>query len=313
MLRLLSFCSQALVLAVLAPLVACQPDKATSTTSPTASATSPQQLQDDLGRQLTIPANPRRIMALAASMTEMLYAVADTSTIIGRTEHCDFPAAVVSKPIVTTYPLDFERLVALHPDVIFTTDGITSLADAARLQELGIPVYYQRYNTVEDLFQGLQTLGRILGRKPQAQRVVDSLRTELTHVTSPKPAGRAPRVLAITWHDPIYVYGQNTLFTDKIKLAGGQNVVQEKFAQPYPALSREYILKLNPDILIGGRFGKMDSTFFKLYPELKRIRAYQTRQVYDVTDNLMSRPTPRVVQAVRELRALVERAQPAAQ
>ncbi|UPL47975.1 ABC transporter substrate-binding protein [Hymenobacter sublimis] len=280
---------------------ACQPDKA-----PASEAAAPaQQLRDDLGRAVVVPAQPRRIMALAASMTEMLYAVADTATIVARTQVCDYPAAALRKPVINSYPLDLERLVALRPDVVFTTDGITSQADAQRLQELGIPVYYQHYTSVEDIFRGLNDLGRILGRQPQARRLTDSLRTELARLTPGPTAPSAPRVLAITWSDPIYVYGQNTLFTDKIAIAGGQNAVQEKFAQPYPALTREYVLKLNPDIIIGGTFGKMDSTFFRLYPELKRIRAYQTRRIYRVTDDLMSRPTPRVVEGVRELKQVV--------
>ncbi|GGG56750.1 ABC transporter substrate-binding protein [Hymenobacter glacieicola] len=282
-------------------VAACQPDKA-----PASGAAAPaQHLRDDLGRAVVLPAHPRRIMALAASMTEMLYAVADTATIVARTQVCDYPAAALRKPVINSYPLDLERLVALKPDVVFTTDGITSQADAQRLQELGIPVYYQRYTSVTDVFRGLNDLGRILGRQPQARHLTDSLRTELTRLAPDSATPSAPRVLAVTWSDPIYVYGQNTLFTDKIALAGGQNAVHEKFAQPYPALTREYVLKLNPDIIIGGTFGKMDSTFFRLYPELKRIRAYQTRRIYRVTDDLMSRPTPRVVESVRELKQVV--------
>ncbi|WP_022822727.1 ABC transporter substrate-binding protein [Hymenobacter norwichensis] len=289
--------------------LACQPDKpkATEATEP-AATTQPQtqQLRDDLGRQLTVPARPRRIMALAPSMTEMLYAVADTATIIARTQVCDYPTAVLRKPIVNSYPLDMEKLVAMHPDVVFTVEGITSLDDAARLEKFGVPVYYQRFQSLDDVFRGLRDLGRILNRQPQARHLTDSLQAELAAITKAAPATQArPRVLAITWQDPIYVYGQNTLFTDKIKVAGGQNAVTEKFAQPYPALTREYILKLNPDVLIGGSFGKLDSTFFKNYPELKRIKAYQTRRVYGITGNLMERPGPRVVESVRELQKLV--------
>ncbi|WP_019947134.1 ABC transporter substrate-binding protein [Hymenobacter aerophilus] len=287
-------------------LAACRPDTSETNTTPAAeTAAGPQQLRDDLGRTLTVPAQPRRIMALAASMTEMLFAVADTATIVARTQVCDYPAAALRKPVVNSYPLDLERLVALRPDVVFTTTGITSEADAQRLQELGIPVYYQQYETVEDIFRGLTDLGRILNRQPQARQLVDSLRRELQAVEALPKAAAAPSVLAITWTDPIYVYGQNTLFTDKIRLAGGQNAVQEKFAQPYPALTREYILKMNPDILLGGSFGKLDSTFFRLYPELKRIKAYQTRRIYAPTDDLMSRPGPRVIESVKELRELV--------
>ncbi|WP_235917384.1 ABC transporter substrate-binding protein [Hymenobacter busanensis] len=266
-------------------------------------------VHDDLGRAVTFKAQPRRIMALAASMTEMLYAVADTAAIVGRTQVCDYPAAALKKPVVNSYPLDFETLVGLHPDVVFTTEGITSPADAARLQQLGVPVYYQTYRSVPDIFRGLRELGRLLGREPQAHRLTDSLQTELQRLTADSTAGNRPRVLAITWLDPIYAYGFNTLFTDKIRRAGGQNALTETFPQPYPALTREYILKLNPDVLIGGRFGKMDSTFFRMYPELKRIHAYQQRRVFAITGSLMERPGPRVVESVRELQRLLRSAQ----
>ncbi len=269
-------------------------------------------VHDDLGRALALPAHPRRVLALAPSLTEMLYAVADTATIVARTPPDNYPAAVYQKPVVNSYPLDLEKLVLLHPDVVFTLEGITSVDDAQRLQGLGIPVYYQRYRRVEDVFRGLDDLGRLLGRAPQAQHLTDSLRQQLKSLAPPAapPAAKLPNVLAITWQDPIYSYGQNTLFTDEIRLAGGQNAVRETFPQPYPALTREYVLQLNPDVLLGGSFGKLDSTFFKNYPELRRINAYQTRRVFPITGDLMERPGPRIVEAVRELQTLLKEVEP---
>lgn len=290
------------VLTVLsAGLAGCEsrPAATTAAVPPTVAVT------DDLGRTLQLPARPRRVLALAPSMTEMLFAVADTSTIIARNPQDNYPAAVSRKPVVNNYPLDLEKLVALHPDVVFTIEGITSPDDAQRLQELGIPVYFQRYLRVEDVFRGLDDLGRLLGRPTQARQLTDSLRRELQRL-EPAAKTQKPTVLAITWQDPIYCYGQNTLFTDQIRLAGGRNAVTETFPQPYPALTREYILKLNPDVLLGGSFEKLDSTFFKNYPELRRIRAYQSRRVYPITGDLMERPGPRVVESVRELRKLIK-------
>ncbi|MGY2131844.1 ABC transporter substrate-binding protein [Hymenobacter sp. HD11105] len=302
---MLRFLRQSLTFLSLSTLVAaCNSDQKPPQTA-TFAENAPQQLRDDLGRSVTVPAHPRRVMALAPSMTEMLYAVADTATIIGRTQVCDYPKAVLNKPVVSSYPLDMEGLVALQPDVVFTVEGITSLDDATRLQQLGVQVYYQRYTTVPDVLRGLRDLGRILHREPLARRVTDSLAAELKQLEQQTPINPRPKVLAITWQDPIYVYGQNTLFTDKIRRAGGQNAVVEKFPQPYPALTREYILQLNPDVLLGGNFGKLDSTFFKNYPELRRIQAYQTRQVYGINGNLMERPGPRVVESVRELQRLL--------
>lgn len=284
-------------------LAACSPS--TESDRPAASAAGPRTVQDDLGRRVTLPARPRRIMALAASMTEMLYAVADTGTIVGRTQVCDFPAAALGKPVVNSYPLDFETLVGLHPDVVFTVEGITSPADAARLQQLGVPVYYQRYRTVADVLRGLNDLGRLLGREVPARQLTDSLRRELQKLAVDTAAGSRPRALAIISPDPIYAFGHNTIFTDKIRLAGGRNALAEDFPQPFPALTREYILRLNPDVVIGGRFGQLDSTFFRMYPELRRINAYRTRRVFAVTGDLMDRPSPRVVESVRELQRLL--------
>ncbi|WP_317195363.1 ABC transporter substrate-binding protein [Rufibacter roseolus] len=261
---------------------------------------------DDLGRKVELPVEPRRIMALAPSMTEMLFAVADTATIVGRTQNCDYPAAALTKPVVNNYPMDYEKLLSLKPDVVFATEGIISMEVAAQVQKMGIPIYFQAYDSVTDILRGIRNLGFLLNRREKGQAVADSLQAWLNQLAADSARGTRPRVLAITWKDPIYVYGRNTLFTDKLRYAGGQNAVTEVFAQPYPALTREYILKMNPDLIIGGSFDQMEKTFFSLYPELRRIKAYQQKRIFDVTDDLMSRPSPRVVEGIAELKAVLQ-------
>jgi iron complex transport system substrate-binding protein len=263
---------------------------------------------DDLGRRLQVPRQPRRVMALAPSATEMLFAVASDEQIIGRTQACNYPAGVKDKPVVNTYPLDYEQLVMLQPDLVITVEGITSPEAAAKLAELGIPVYFQKFEQVEDVFRGLTDLGRLLHRQERARQLADSLRAELARLqaqAASRSAAPRPRVLAITWTDPIYVYGRNTLFTDKLKYIGAENALTETFAQPYPALTREYILQLNPDIILGGSFDKMEATFFNLYPELRQVKAYREKKIYAVDDDLMTRPGPRVVASIRELNELI--------
>lgn len=259
-------------------------------------------LHDDLGRELKLPKKPERVFALASSMTEMLFAVLDTGSIVARTPNCDYPAAALQKPVVNNYPVDYEQVLALKPDLIFTVEGITPLEVAERLQELGVPVYYQKYESVESIFTGLEDIGRIMGRAPQAKLLTDSLRQEVTQLKKRHQQNKnQQRVLAITWVDPIYVYGQNTILTDKLRILGAENAVKELFEQPYPALTREYILKLNPDVLLGGTKEELEGKFFNQYPELRKIKAYQNNQLYKPTDDLMSRPSPRVVASLQEL------------
>lgn len=282
----------------------CQQDKSQQKQLPAVEYIS---VKDDLGRQLKIPRYPQRVMGLSPSATEMLFAVCKDTTIIGRTQNCDYPTKVKNKPVVNNYPMDYEALIKLKPDLVFTVQGITPPEEAARIQELGIPVYYQKFERVQDIFDRLQDIGRIMHRDAYANYLVDSLQQQLNAVQEKVIQKKTkPRVLAITWNDPIYVYGRNTLFTDKLKIINAENALTEILEQPYPALTREYILKLNPDVIIGGSFAKMDSTFFNQYPELKQIKAYQKRQVYAATDDLMSRPSPRVVESVKELQSLIK-------
>jgi iron complex transport system substrate-binding protein len=257
---------------------------------------------DDLGRKLEIPAQPKRVMALAASMTEMLYAVVPDSMIVGRTQVCNYPPQALKKPVINSFPVDLESLLKQKPEIVFTEDGITSLEIAAKIQEMGIPVYFQKYQKVEDVFDGLNDIGRIMHFENRAKHLTDSLKAELNAIQNAPKSKTTLRALALISSDPIYVFGQNTLMTDKIKLAGGENALTEVFKQQSPPLTREYILQLDPDVIFGLN-AERKQTFFNLYPELKRIKAYQQNRIYDLTDDLASRPSPRVVESIKEIKA----------
>ncbi|MFC5269715.1 ABC transporter substrate-binding protein [Adhaeribacter terreus] len=261
---------------------------------------------DDLGRKLGIPENPQRIMALSAAMTEMLYAVVPDSVIVGRTQVCNFPEAVLKKPIVNSYPLDLEGLLALKPEIVFTEDGITPMETAAKIEQLGIPVYFQKYERVADIFRGLNDIGRIMHRETEARKLTDSLQTELNANLNEVKTHERKRALVIINTDPIYVYGRNTLMTDKLEKAGGANAIQEIFPQQSPQLTREYVLQLNPDFIFGTS-KPQNETFFRLYPELQKVNAFKNKRIFILNDDLASRPSPRVVESIREIRNYLQK------
>ncbi len=260
---------------------------------------------DDLGRKISLTHTPKRILSLAPSMTEMLFAVCDTSYIIGVTEHCNYPEAAVHKEKIHTYPLDVEHIFTLKPDIIFTKDGMISLDHIQKIEEMGIPLYIQSYKTVNDIFNGLLKIGKIIGEEKKSIILVDSLKKELEKIKINTTSKKKITVLAITWYDPIYAYGYSSLFTDKLHLLGVDNAVDSSISSPYPVLSREYILKINPDIIIGKSFDTMNSSFFILYPELKSIKAYKNNHIYAITDDLHSRPSPRIIESMIELKNII--------
>lgn len=264
-----------------------------------------QTVTDAMGRRVEVPQQPQRVLALASSLTEMLFAVVPDSMIIARTQACNYPEQALKKPVVNSYPVDVEKILQLKPDLIFTKDGMTPPDDVEKLTELGVPVYIQKYDKVTDIFSGLEDLGKLLNQEKRARLVADSLRQELARISRAAEAGRGPRVLVITWPDPIQVYGQNTFLTDMLRHAGARNAVEEVLDQPYPALTREYILKINPDVILGNDVGRLQDGFFELYPELKRTKAYQTGKIITINDDLLSRPGPRVVESVKTLTELL--------
>lgn len=264
---------------------------------------------DGLGRKVRIPANPRRCMALAPSETEMLFALIPDSQVISVTPNCNFPPEkVAGKRKTEVYPLDFEGVIALKPDLVFSEEGMISLDDAAHLEKLGISLFVFRFRKSAEVLEAMDSISVWLHAGEKAGKLMDSLHRGLAKLESELATQKRPidKVLVITYIDPIFGYGNDTWMTDKIRLAGGINVLNETLDKPYPVLQRETVLKLNPDVLFGASFEKMDTTFFRMYPELKRIKAYRNKRVFELTDDLASRPGPRILEGIEEIKVFLE-------
>ncbi len=263
-----------------------------------------QKIIDDTGLEIQVPVNPQRMMGLSAALTEYLFYLLPADKIIGVTHVCNYPPqAIKTKPVVNTWPFDYEKCLALKPDLLFTDEGITSTETIHRLGQQGIPVYTFRFEKLEDIGRAMSQIARIakIDDTTKIKNWNDSLSLLRTQSTENQKVSK-PKCLIITWANPIVVYGHNTLATDMLRLAGGENALDSNLARPYPEITREMVLKMNPDVIFGGSFSKMDSTFFSQYPELKTINAYRNKAIYDLTDDLISRPTPRALQAVVEIR-----------
>ena len=262
-------------------------------------------IKDATSYETTLPQKIRKVMGLSPALTEILFSLLPDSSIIAVTPHCDFPVKKVkSKQVIGVMPLDIEAILKVRPDLIFTEEGMTSIEDIMRIRKMGIPVVVFSYRKVADILNTMDSIRIWTGAGLEAKALCDSLRTKLDSLefTSSKLSDvKRPRMLALTWFDPIFAYGAETWMSDKMRLAGGQNVLLEKLEKPYPLLGREYILKLDPDIIFGGSFGKMDSSFFSLYPELRRLKAYKNKQIFRLDDNLASRPGPRFLDGIYEL------------
>jgi len=260
------------------------------------------EVKDDLGRVIKVKSNPDRVMALSSSLSEMLYLICPDSEIIARTQNCNYPPAILSKPVINNYPIDYEGLLVLHPDIVFAKDGIMSLEDAEKIQSMGIPVFFQKYTNIEDIFAGLEELGEVLNKKEKAHRVADSLRNEANRMNDELQGknGKKPKVLILITLDQLFVFGKDSYVSDIIEKAGGMNAMSKIFNNPFPQINTEYILQINPDLIF--ILGEKPLNLTTMYPELEKVEAVKKNAIFRIEGDLVSRPGPRVVEAIKIIR-----------
>jgi iron complex transport system substrate-binding protein len=240
-----------------------------------------------------------KAMALSPALTEMLFAVLPDSQIVAVSQACNYPEGVKTKPRINTYPLDVEGVIAIKPEVVFYEEGFISAESINQLRRFGIQTYAFRYNMVADIFSSLKQIGIICGHSEKAQSLAHILQKQADSLqfSNPKPL----RTLAIISPQPVYVFGKGTILSEIIESVGGINVVDSAYGR-YPELQREALLKMDPEIILGATFAELDSALFSKYPELKAIAAYQNKLCYPLTSDLISRPSPRVVDAMKEVK-----------
>lgn len=284
----------ATVIGCLLLLISCQQEKTSKTYQ--------KQVIDDQGDTIALVIKPR-VMALTPALTEALFEVCDTAQIIAVTQNCNYPKAANHKPRVNTFPLDIEGLLAQKPDLIVTQATMTDPSSIDQMRKQGFNVYVFKHDNLADLITDFKTLGIITGNAQKGQALYDSLnRVFVTYQAEAEAPCPRPRTLGLIWTDPIIVFGSNTLFSEILYLSGGQNVLTEPQVKQFPDLSREQLMQLDPEIILGPNLAKLEGTFFNIYPEMKGLKAYKNKRIIPLADDLASRPSPRILQLVEQLK-----------
>jgi iron complex transport system substrate-binding protein len=298
----------ALVLVAAAVLAACGPN-VPSTALPAASPTP--SLADGRGKVFDFTTPPQRIVTLAPSNTELVFAVGAGAQLVGRDELSDYPPeAKQVASIGNTYPtVNNEAVVALKPDLVLAADA-NSPEQIAALDNLKLNVFVvPNPKTFEGLYANLITLGAITGHAAEAGKLVDGLRARVLAVSNKFPATAPhPKVFyELDATDPTkpYTAGAGTFVDLLIVAAGGQNVAAT-LPDPYAQISSEELVKQNPEIIILGdsAYGVTVESVAQR-PGWADIAAVKNGKVYTFDDNLVSRPGPRLVDGLEALAKLI--------
>jgi len=258
---------------------------------------SPQYVVDDLGRLVAINGTPQRIISLAPSNTEVLFALGLGDKVVGVTMYCDYPPEALNKTKVGGYyGPDIEKIIALQPDLILATD-FHRFELIPALEEQGFTVFAVAPQTLDDVLESIQTVGNITGKEQEASGLVNEMQSKIEEIEElTQGLGERPRVFYVTWHDPIWTVGRNTWIDNLIWIAGGNNTFSQYF-ESGAMVEIEWVLFCNPEVIITSSWPDvhewaMNST------ALEVTDARQNGRVYTCDDNLVQRPGPRLVEGL---------------
>lgn len=263
-------------------------------------------LTDDVGTPHTLDASPRRVVALAPELVELVYALGCEKHLVGRTQYATYPPQAEALPSVGTYiQPSLERLLSLRPDLVLATGHGNPREIVEKLGSLGLPVYTYFPKNIQELGPSIVKLGRRLGCGEAASTLSASLAAELATLKAPEGAPR-PNVAILVSGDPLYAVGPGTLADDIIRWVGGQNVVEG--STRYPRIGLEWLLERQPDILVLAHQGGPCEPCLPAYWEKLPIPAARNGGIKTLDPDLLSRAGPRLLQAAAKLRAWVQAA-----
>jgi len=262
-------------------------------------ATFPLTLTDDLGNEVTIEAEPQRIVSMAPSHTQILYALGLGDKVVGVTEYCSYPPEAQEKAKVGGFSnIDLEQVVGLNPDLVLGT-SIHVQGVRPALVERGLKVMLINPETVEDVLEKIVLVGKVTGREGTATALAAELRGRIeATMHKVQKAGNKPRVYWELSND-LYTAGPGSFIDDLIVRAGGINIAADAKEQ-WPQLNLEALILADPEVIVlaDHPYGET-AEGVKARPGWADISAVKNDRIVEVLDDdLVSQPGPRVAEAL---------------
>ena len=251
----------------------------------------------------TATASPQRIISTIPAVTEMLYALDLGDRVVGVTTNCNFPPAAKKKNKVGGFFINLERVVALKPDLVVMQEDAQK-RDVERLKNHGLPVLAINPKNVEGVLDALLAIGRATGKEAAAQALTAELRRRLERAR-PKIFGlelllrKHPRALVIVGVDPLVVAGAGSFINDILKQAGVENLAAGVGGE-YPQYSLEKMIEENPPYLIVPA-GLVNPARLQADRRWQNVEAVKNGKILFLDQDIISRPGPRVVDAVEAI------------
>jgi len=259
----------------------------------------PVEATDARGRTVRLAQPAQRIVTLAPHLTELAFAAAAGDRVVGVARFSDHPPEARALPVVSdALHFDLERMLALRADLVLAWDSGTPQEAIARIERAGLPVFVAAAGRLDDIAVNLAAIARLAGRSEAARAEREAFAAGLAALRQRRAEGKPPRVFYQIWDRPLMTISDRHLIGEIIALCGGVNVFGGE--RPLtPEVSREALIAARPDLVLGGTSADRPQDFVArwraLPPPMNRWPAHY------IPADLIQRPTPRILEAARQV------------
>ncbi|MBW7881674.1 MAG: ABC transporter substrate-binding protein [Caldilineaceae bacterium] len=303
----------AILALVMLALVACTqlvaPAPAPATEAPVeepGASSFPLTVTDALSRTVTVASRPQRIVSTLPSNTEMLFAVGAGDQVVGVTKYCNYPPEAATRAQVggiTNKSLSVEAIIALEPDLVLAGAEQDQAIDA--LSNAGIPVVALRLLSFDEVYSAVELVGALTGHAESGTALAAAMRS---HTESVQAAvgdiaeSDRPTVFYEVWHEPLMTAGPGTFIGQMIEMAGGRSIFAD-VSEDWPQVSAEVVVERDPAVILGpdSHSDQLTAEAISARPGWSEIAAVKDNRIYLLDGDMVSRPGPRVVDALETI------------
>ena len=243
----------------------------------------------------------QRIVSLAPSITEILFALRLEPRVVGVTEICDYPPAARRKPKVGDYQISPEKVVALKPDLVVAHE-VLNVRVIPVLKRLGLRVLHANPNRFEKLYAFIRAIGAATGTARAATQLVSAMQARVARVRRQSPK-RPPKALFLIGVEPLWAAGRDTFADEMMTLAGARNTLA-RTVSGFKAVSLETALGSAPEIVL---LAGPNADAVLRHPRWQRTPAVKNRRVYELNPDWVLRESPRSVNGLEQIAECVRR------
>ena len=263
---------------------------------------------DSEGRRIQLEQPARRIVSLAPHVTEQLFAAGAGDRLVAVSEYSDYPEPAKRLPqVASSTGVDLERVLALNPDLVVAWRLEATSAALARLEALGLPVFYSDPRRLAQIPGSIEALGELAGTAGTARALADSLRKQLNELSAQYRSKRPVSVFYQISERPLMSLGGRQFVSDAIELCGGRNVFADS-ALMAPQVNIEAVLAADPEAIITASASPSDRSWQALWRRFPGMRAVRADNLYAVPTNEMHRHGPRAIGATALLCGYIDEA-----